>query len=126
MVHPVQRVRFSKGRKMKRSIISKRALSKSRLVQHLGRQAFSKRRNAKGWTRRSKSDNAAHEKSMCEKFNAKFPVGTRVVYWSTLPFGPAIETRIRHGAWILASGDPVCKVDGVAGGVSIFHIREVN
>lgn len=61
----------------------------------------------------------------CDKFNREFPVGTVVEYWSTIPFGPKRETKVRGEAFVAASGDEVCFVAGVAGYVSIWHVRAV-
>lgn len=65
---------------------------------------------------------------MVEQFDLEFPVGAIVDYWKTLPFGPVVRTKIRHSAWIIGGsenepGNPICKVEGVGGGVSIFHIK---
>ena len=59
-------------------------------------------------------------------FNKTFPIGTKVWYFTTVPFGPIKETTIRGKAWLLKSGHPVCKVLGVSGGVSILHVKPVN
>jgi hypothetical protein len=80
----------------------------------------------KGRTRLTPEQQAAHDDKILADFNARYPVDTVVWYWTTLPFGPVKETKIRCGAWFIPSGQFVCKVDGVAGGVSIWHIREVD
>lgn len=77
-------------------------------------------------TRRTPEQQTAHDQEIIDKFNAKHPIGKTVWYWTTLPFGPVKETKIRCSAWIIPSNAIVCKVDGVSGGVSIFNITEVN
>lgn len=67
-----------------------------------------------------------HNREMVEKFDIQFPVGTEVWYWSSFPFGPKRKTRIREGAYYIPSYDgPVCKVIGVPGCVSTFHITPI-
>jgi len=77
-------------------------------------------------TRRTPEQQEKHTKDIIDKFNAEHPIGKVVWYWSTLPFGPVKETKIWDSAWALPSDEIVCKVDGIAGGVSIFHITDVD
>ena len=61
-------------------------------------------------------------------FNARYPVGTEVDYWSVLPARPGEEprrTRTRSEAWKLGDHTPVVKVEGIAGGVSIAHLAPI-
>lgn len=83
-------------------------------------------RTRKGRTQRTPEQQAAHEKQIIDAFDQQFPVGTSVWYWQSLPFGPVTETKIRYGAWFLDCGEPVCKVEGKGGGVSIWHITAVD
>lgn len=75
-------------------------------------------------TRRTPEQQAAHDRQILADFDARFPVGTRVRYFVTLPFGPLRVTTIRSRAWRLGDGEAVASVDGQAGGVSIWHIFE--
>jgi len=80
----------------------------------------------KGWTLRTPKQEAAHNQKIIDDFNRRFPAGTDIWYWRTLPFGPVLQTAIRHGAWFLSSGEPVCLVVGVLGCVSIWHIEPID
>jgi hypothetical protein len=67
-----------------------------------------------------------------EEFNARHPIGTRVIaYPGVRPeyaarIGmteyPCLDTRTRSRAWALGHGEPVVKVEGHAGGISLEHI----
>ena len=85
-----------------------------------------KTRAKKGRTLLSPEQAAANDAKMIADFDAQFPIGKNVWYWTVLPFGPVRETQIREAAWILPSGQPVCMVKGVSGSVSIWHIQEVD
>lgn len=80
----------------------------------------------KSRTKRTPEQQAEHNQRSIGEFDSMYPVGTTVWYWTALPFGPVRETKIKHGAWALGSGDLVCKVEGVSGGVSIWHIQQVD
>ena len=67
---------------------------------------------------------AEHDQRITDDFNRAHPVGSECWYWSTLPFGPVRETRVRHEAFISDSGEHVCFLDGVSGYVSIWHVTE--
>jgi len=75
-------------------------------------------------TRRTPEQQAEHDQEIIDKFDAQYPIGKTVWFWTTLPFGPVKETKIRDSAWVIPSDLILCKVDGVSGGVSIFHIAE--
>lgn len=84
-------------------------------------------RARKGRTLLTPEQQAEHDRQIVANFNAKYPVGTEVWYWETLKPGSAVlETTIRSGAFFLPSGQPCCRVAGVSGGVSIWHINEPN
>jgi len=63
-----------------------------------------------------------------DAWNSLYPVGTPVIaYPGVRPeFGltkyPRLETRTRSRAWNLGHGEPVVKVDGYAGGISLEHV----
>lgn len=57
-----------------------------------------------------------------EEWNARYPVGTPVRYWSGVMEGPGVESVTRSEAWY-CSGAPVVAVKGKAGGISLTHIR---
>lgn len=58
-----------------------------------------------------------------DQFNARVPVGTAVHYFPFLGDSEYRETRTRSQAWALGHGDAVVKIDGIAGGVCIDHVR---
>lgn len=65
---------------------------------------------------------AEHDQQSVDGWNARFPVGTTVWYWHSLPFGPVTETTVRADAFIAYSGEPVCFLKGISGYVSVFHV----
>lgn len=67
---------------------------------------------------------AEHDQRITDDFNRAHPVGSPCWYWSTLPFGPVRETRVRGEAFVACSGEHVCFVEGVSGYVSIWHVTE--
>ena len=69
---------------------------------------------------------AAHSQRILDEFNTRFPVGTRVWFWKSFPFGPVCETHVREAAFIADSGEPVCFVQGIHGYVSIWHVQEID
>ena len=80
----------------------------------------------RGVMRMTPEQREQHQQEMANAFDARFPVGSEVWYWSSLPFGPKRRTRIRDGATYIPSYDgPVCKVEGVPGFVSTFHITPI-
>jgi len=63
-----------------------------------------------------------------EWWNERFPVGTKVIYWSVFPdleeglcLRPPFMTRTRSEAWNLAGG-AIVKVYGRTGGVCLNHL----
>ena len=69
---------------------------------------------------------AEHDQKIVDEFNARFPVGTRVWYWKTLPFGPVVETTVRGPAFTSDAGLSVCFLTGISGYVSTMHVREID
>lgn len=77
---------------------------------------------------------ADHEAQILADFNQRFPVGSIVWYWVTMPHGPVQETRIQQPFFMLPScfpdgsnsGHPVTFVKGRRGYVSGWHIHEVD
>ena len=59
-----------------------------------------------------------------EQFNAKYPVGTDVVF-QIVEGGEGVKTKTRSGAWDLC-GHPVVQVEGFTGGVSIAHVTVIS
>jgi len=56
-------------------------------------------------------------------FNQLCPVGTPVTYYPIAGRKqPAREAETRSKAWVLPNGEPLVSIDGVAGGVSLFHL----
>lgn len=51
----------------------------------------------------------------------KFPIGTEVWYFPTMDQSP-LPTKIRSKPWVLGCGEIVIKIDGQAGGVSVYHL----
>ena len=61
------------------------------------------------------------------KWNQRFPVGTRVHYWSVLPDargrgGKAKYTVTRSEAYVLSGHTAVVFVEGVSGCVALSHL----
>ena len=59
------------------------------------------------------------------KWNAVFPVGTRVMYRPLGEFSNEAdcrETRTRSEAWTLGHGATVVLIEDMAGGVDILHL----
>ena len=57
-----------------------------------------------------------------EQFNARFPVGTPVLYWPGVREGEGRESVTRSEAWLLGGHTPVVMVEGYAGGIALSHI----
>lgn len=74
--------------------------------------------------RLSAEQQAEHERREIADFAARFPVGAAVHYYSTLPFGPVVETTVASEPWALGSGHVAVKLAGISGGVSIYHVFE--
>lgn len=65
-----------------------------------------------------------------EVFNQKFPVGTPVWHYSTIPMGPVYETSIRQPAQVPDSlspnpGQPVVWLEGISGYVLMTHVMAI-
>lgn len=73
------------------------------------------RRTKRGWTKRTPEQQAEWDQKCIDTFNGYYPVGSRVWYWSSLPFGPVKETVIKRGAFFADSGEMVCFLEGVSG-----------
>ena len=58
-----------------------------------------------------------------EAFTAAFPVGRDVHYFPIAGEPEFRRTRIRSIAWPLGDGSIVVKVEGIAGGVHVDHVR---
>jgi len=58
-----------------------------------------------------------------DDWNRHVPEGTPVLYFPLRGTFDYLATRTRSPAWTLGSGHHVVKVDGVAGGVSLDHLR---
>lgn len=58
-----------------------------------------------------------------ERFNARFPVGSRVLAWTGLMGdGPGKPGTVRAPAYVLGGHTAVASIDGVTGCVSTSHI----
>lgn len=53
------------------------------------------------------------------------PAGTPVRYWSVRGYDEHIDTTIRSEPWRLGHGMPVVNIEGVAGGVSLDHLKKI-
>lgn len=58
-----------------------------------------------------------------EEAKAKFPIGTKVKYYSLRGESNHINTVIRSDPWALGWGGIIIKVEGVNGGVSVKHLE---
>lgn len=85
-----------------------------------------KTRTKKGRTLLTPEQRADQERDTIQDFNHRFPVGKKIWFWKTLPFGPVIETTIREEAYIADSGHCVCLLQGISGYVSIWHIQPID
>lgn len=59
----------------------------------------------------------------CWDFNQANPSGSPVLAWPGAREGEPLRTRTRDSAWPLPSGEPVVRVVGQAGGISLDHIE---
>jgi len=57
-----------------------------------------------------------------EEWNARYPVGTAVLYFPIQGDKEHVLTETRSQAWNLGHGEPVVKVIGRAGGVALSHL----
>ncbi|OVZ93609.1 hypothetical protein CBW58_05910 [Yersinia frederiksenii] len=60
-----------------------------------------------------------------DKFNQKYPVGSRFNYFSVMGIPDSVEVVTRTEAWALGHGAVVVSVNGRAGGLSIEHMKPV-
>ncbi len=60
-----------------------------------------------------------------EEFNAKYPVGTPVVYQSLMG-GEGVQSTTRTPAWDLGCGAAVVSIKGKSGGLSLEHITVIS
>lgn len=60
-----------------------------------------------------------------DKFNQKYPVGTRFHYFSVKGIPDSVEVVTRTEAWALGHGAVVVSVNGRAGGLSIEHLKPI-
>lgn len=84
------------------------------------------KRNRKGMTRFTPEQQAEHDKKIIADFDRRFPVGSRIWFWTSLPSGPVLETTIQRGAFVARSGDVVCFLDNFSGFVSIWFVQEID
>lgn len=54
----------------------------------------------------------------CDDWNAKYPVGTEVIYQVYKPDGPKNEARTTSGAWVLGGHSAVVRLDKA----STYHL----
>ena len=76
-----------------------------------------------GWRPWSHMDESTEQKA--RTFTDLFPVGTPVEYLPVIGRSESRKTQIRSEAWVLGSGEVVVKVEGIASGVSIKHIKKI-
>lgn len=60
-----------------------------------------------------------------EAFNAKYPVGTPVRYFSLFDAPDFRESRTRSPAWTVSGGNTVVSIDGTTGGVALDHLKVI-
>lgn len=68
------------------------------------------------------SDGSRWEGTAPREWNEQHSIGTAVRYWPVRDSDRAIDTVTRSGAWTLGT-DPVVKLVGVSGGVSLWHLE---
>jgi len=59
------------------------------------------------------------------EWNAKYPVGTPVLFWPGARQGDGRPSTTRSEAWELGDGTAVVKVKGYAGGIALTHVEPV-
>lgn len=66
-------------------------------------------------------------KKIVRRFNQRYPVGTRIRYWTGLKnYGPGAETTTRTPAEILGGHTPVVWVDGHAACIALTHVEPID
>ena len=60
-----------------------------------------------------------------DEFNEKYPVGTEVRYWKGARRGPAMISKTRTRAEVLAGHTPVVWIEDSPACVSLSHIEPV-
>lgn len=60
-----------------------------------------------------------------DRFNAKWPVGTKVRYWTGLHEGPGKEGVTRSRAELLSGHTAVVWIEGASGCVALTHVEVV-
>lgn len=68
---------------------------------------------------------AKEQQELVEQFNAKFPVGTRVRYWTGLREGEGKEGPTNHAATLLSGHTAVAWIDGCRSCVSLSHVEPI-
>jgi hypothetical protein len=69
---------------------------------------------------------AEHAQKIVDEFNQRFPVGSRIWFFRTLPFGPVVETTVRGEAFTSDSGHAVAFLQGISGFVYCLHVWPVD
>jgi len=69
---------------------------------------------------------AEHAQKIAAEFNQRFPVGSRIWFFRTLPFGPVVETMVRGEAFTSDSGHAVAFLQGISGFVYCLHVWPVD
>jgi hypothetical protein len=59
-------------------------------------------------------------------FNATFPVGTEVRYWTGFREGPGVVSRTTCEAWMSASHTAAVRVEGHGAYISLTHIEPLS
>ena len=62
---------------------------------------------------------------MVDRFNARFQVGTLFHYFPIISLATFAPCRTRSPAWVLDCGEPVVRLAGRPGYVSLHHLRFV-
>lgn len=63
------------------------------------------------------------EQKRCDEFNQKYPVGTRVRYWTGLREGEGRVGKTRSAAEVLSGHTAVVWVEGCRGCVALTHVE---
>lgn len=59
----------------------------------------------------------------CARFNSRHPVGTEVLYLSTLTDQTGKRTKTRGEAFVLGSHTAAVMLEGVSGAVALSHVK---
>ena len=64
------------------------------------------------------------QKANADRFNARYPVGTPVAYWTFVREGlPTGIAPTRSEAWVLGGHTAVVRIEGVSSCIALSHVK---